>query len=286
MFGHNQIVGVKFFKDAPAKQLMVTSMFMTLQGEGPYRGHPAYFVRLAMCNLSCSFCDTFFDKGDWMTFEEIEARMKDDISKFFDGDVPSWARWQPGQTDIVLVVTGGEPTLQSNLVDFFDHFKNKFKTMQVESNGTQPLALGKEVTLVVSPKCLEKGGKAVRYLEPNQKTLDRADCLKFVMCEDQDSPYSSVPEWAHTWRLYSGKPVFVSPMNIYNDLPEQAKKLRAEKDDITIEERSTVDEVISWWEPGLLNMEDNQKNHEYTARYCIQNGFIFNMQQHLFAGVS
>ena len=60
MFGTNEIIGKKYFKDAPAESLFVTSMFFTLQGEGPYAGMPALFIRLAKCNLVCSFCDTFF----------------------------------------------------------------------------------------------------------------------------------------------------------------------------------------------------------------------------------
>ena len=76
MFGTNEIVGKKFFKNAPKNSLFITSMFLTLQGEGPYGGMVAFFIRTTKCNLACSFCDTFFDAGDWMTFEEIEAKIK------------------------------------------------------------------------------------------------------------------------------------------------------------------------------------------------------------------
>ena len=37
MFGKNEIVGQKFFKDADGLYY-VTSMFLTLQGEGPFAG--------------------------------------------------------------------------------------------------------------------------------------------------------------------------------------------------------------------------------------------------------
>ena len=73
MFGHNEIVGQKYFDNADDK-LFVTSIFYTLQGEGPYRGEPAVFVRFAKCNLNCGFCDTFFDDGDWLSIAEIESR--------------------------------------------------------------------------------------------------------------------------------------------------------------------------------------------------------------------
>ena len=82
MFGKNEIVGQKYFKDVAEDQLFVTSRFFTIQGEGPFRGKPAFFIRLAKCNLNCSFCDSFFDDGDWMTFDQIEAAIDQTISEY------------------------------------------------------------------------------------------------------------------------------------------------------------------------------------------------------------
>jgi len=302
MFGRNSIVGQSYFKDAN-ERLFVTSIFgVTLQGEGPYRGEPALFVRLAKCNLNCSFCDTFFDDGDWMTIPELEARIDQTISDYFKGNVPMWARELWGgvadpndlgkpqsalkKREMVLVVTGGEPMLQKNLVPFLERMNLKFAKTQIESNGTIVQNIPPETTLVVSPKCSEKNGQAVKYLEPRPEMLARADCLKFVMSSDENSPYNTVPEWALQWRARTGKPVFVSPMNIYNTLPQKSKQLRAEKNEITLEERSTVDEVISFWTPGLLNMQANQANHEHAGRYCATHGLILNLQVHLFCSLA
>ena len=290
MFGTNEIVGQKFFKDAPADSLFITSMFFTLQGEGPYGGMPAFFVRLTKCNLACSFCDTFFDAGDWMTFEEIEAKIKQSIRDYFKGEAPQWAVNEDGGPlfpGIVLVITGGEPTLQKNLTAFLERQVGDFKGVQIESNGTVNLEIPEGVTLVCSPKCSEKNGVAVKYLAPTKQILERADCLKFVMSADQNSPYCEVPDWAHEWKAKTGGEIYVSPMNIYNDLPHKAKVIRLEKQgEITIEERSTVDEVISFWEPGLLNMPANQTNHEYAAKYCMTYGFRLNLQVHLYASLA
>jgi organic radical activating enzyme len=300
MFGHNQIVGEKYFKDAGEK-LFVTSIFYTLQGEGPYRGEPAVFVRLAKCNLACSWCDTFFDDGDWLTIEEIDARIEKTISDYFEGDVPLWARELWGgvgvegdespmgplkKREMVLVVTGGEPMLQKNLVPFLEYMNKRFDKTQIESNGTIVQNIPAETTLVVSPKCSEKHGVAIKYLEPRPEMLARANCLKFVMSADAESPYSVVPDWALTWRQQTSNPVFVSPMNIYNSEPQKSKQLRANTNQITLAERSTVDEVISFWEEGLLNMPENQKNHEYTARFCAKHGLILNLQIHLYASLA
>jgi organic radical activating enzyme len=289
MFGKNEVVGQRYF-DKAGDKLFVTSVFYTLQGEGPYRGEPAVFVRLAKCNLDCSFCDTFFDDGDWFTIAELDAKINQVISDHFHGEVPVWAQFvQEGEftrkRNMVLVITGGEPMLQKNLVPFLAHMQHRFVKTQIESNGTIVQDIPDSTTLVVSPKCSEKRGVAIKYLTPKPEMLARANCLKFVMNADPESPYSSVPDWAHEFRAAGGT-VFVSPMNIYNSEPQKSKQLRASTNQITLQERSTVDERISFWEEGLLDMKANQANHEYAANHCAQHGFIFNMQLHLFASMA
>lgn len=290
MFGTNEIVGKAFFKDAPANKLFITSRFFTLQGEGPYAGRPAYFLRLAKCNLACSFCDTYFDAGEWQDFKQILDDVNIEVAKFFGDrhqEVPTWA-WPTPDRRIVLVVTGGEPSLQQNLAPFLDLANEVFYKTQIESNGTDVLkGLPSKTTLVVSPKCLEKDGKAVRYLTPRKEMLERADCLKFVMCaeSEQFSPYSKVPDWVHDWAMQTGKPVYVSPMNIYKQEPKKAKLIRDLGRNIDIDLRSEVNERISFWDEDLMDRSKNQLNHEYTAEYCMEHGFILNLQMHLYASL-
>jgi len=292
MFGTNEIVGKKYFKEAPPDSLFVTSMFFTLQGEGPHAGKVALFIRLAKCNLDCSFCDTFFDDGDWLNTTQIESRIYETICSFWNDkgeSAPTWAvngfNNYPG---VVLVMTGGEPLLQDNISAFMQRQLNHFGAVQVESNGVLDTVVPEGVTLVCSPKCLEKNGVAVKYLAPSKTILERADCLKFVMTAEEGNPYHTIPDWALEWkRTNPKKEIYVSPMNVYNDFPQKIKLLRSEKQgNITLEERSTVDEVISFWEPGLLNLKANQDNHEYTARYAIQNGLRLNLQMHLYASLA
>lgn len=286
MFGLNEIVGKKYFAEAGDK-LFVTSIFYTMQGEGPYRGMPAIFVRLAKCNLGCSWCDAFFDDGDWMTVDEVLESCEDEIHKFYDNDAPPEI-----YNKIVFVLTGGEPSLQQ-IYPLLDKASTLFGYTQIESNGVFAPEVPESTTVVISPKCNEKvdvseGFKRyvpTKYMEPNLDALARADCLKFIV-EDQpefDSPYQTIPQWAHDWYNRTGKPIFISPMNIYNKEPEKAKAIRAGKNRMELAERSTVDEVVSWWEKDLFNMEANQRNHEHAARYALKHGFIFQMQLHLFA---
>jgi 7-carboxy-7-deazaguanine synthase len=281
LFGKNEIVGQKYFDNAEG--VLVVSRFMTLQGEGPYRGYPAFFVRLAKCNLNCSFCDTFFDKGDWYSIDDLMREVNMAIAEHFNDNLP---RYMTGvKKQAVFVLTGGEPMLQKNIKQLLERANQEFEYSQIESNGIVAADIPDKTCLVVSPKCLQKNGISIKYLTPNQKTLARADCLKFVMSADQNSPYSSIPDWAFKWQSDTGRQVFASPMNIYNRSPQKFKE-EYSTTNINIDKRSKVDEVISFWEEGLLDMDANQKNHQYTANYCVDNGLVFNLQQHLYAGMA
>lgn len=290
MFGMNDIVGKSFFKDAQHDALLVTSRFFTLQGEGPFRGHPAYFIRLAKCNLACSFCDTYFDSGDWRNFSSLLAEADEVIHEFFKSrsmPTPVWA--QGVAKKMVLVITGGEPSLQANLSAFIAAAQPYFQDIQIESNGISILSdLPQNTCLVVSPKCLEKEGKVIRYLEPNKAMLERADYLKFVLSAPEDAryaPYSELPSWAHEWAEKTKKHIFISPMNCYKKEPQRAKTARDEGRQLTAAERSEINEVVSFWEPELLDLKKNQRNHEYAAEYCMKYGYVLNLQIHLFASL-
>lgn len=272
MFGHNEIVGQKAFPDDD--RLQVTSVFVTMQGEGPYSGLPAVFVRLSKCNLACSFCDTYFDAGDWFTFDELDAH----IDALLDGK-------RLKKADYVLIITGGEPMLQKALVPYLFKQDRKWRAVQIESNGIVVQPIPAAVTLVVSPKCLEKDGEAVRYIKPNPRMLERADCLKFVIEDNEGSPYHSIPDWALEWKAETENEVFVSPINVYNRAPRQAKVDRL-TNRTSLKDRSEIEEVISFWEPGLLNLHVNQANHRHAASYAIEHGLRFQVQAHLYAGVA
>lgn len=94
MFGKNKIVRARY--DEPTV-LHVKSVFYTLQGEGPYTGQPALFVRLAGCNLKCWFCDTDFDNGEPTDWQILAARV--------------YAQARLNKCNLV-VLTGGEPMIQ------------------------------------------------------------------------------------------------------------------------------------------------------------------------------
>ena len=279
MFGTNEVTGQKFFDKAPINSLLVVGIFYTLQGEGPLSGRPSVFVRLAKCNLTCSFCDTAFERGEWMTFDEVEQRAWHEMdSQVVEG--------HGDRSDVCLIITGGEPTLQPNLSGFLLHQAGKWSEVQIESNGLIERLLPLNTILVVSPKGTEpmlpvRGTlKRGHYRRPLPSVMQRADCLKFVVDADPLNIYHAVPDWAYQWMHEQEKPVYVSPMNHY----QEGKPLQLMKHAATLEHHS---EHIapSFWTPGLLDRTRNEANHQHAADLCLKYGYRLSLQTHLFVNL-
>ena len=133
---------------------LVKEMFgPTLQGEGAHAGTPCVFLRFAACNLACTWCDTDFAAEGATKLDAAQI-----VQRLIDLDVHG-AR--------VVIVTGGEPTLQwdAELADAL-HAAG-FRT-HMESNGTRALAA--PVTwLTVSPKPqFHTGSLALQQLPANE----------------------------------------------------------------------------------------------------------------------
>lgn len=144
MFGTNPIRRKSNFD---GDKLLVQDVFSTVQGEGPFAGAPAIFLRLAGCNLRCHFCDTDFEsrKKEWEMLELVRRI----LMLAHDGKV------YPTK---LLVITGGEPMLQNiePLIKEMTHNHNFL--VQIETAGTTwvpgivPLINTGLLTLVCSPK--------------------------------------------------------------------------------------------------------------------------------------
>jgi len=101
--------------------LQVHSIFKTIQGEGPFAGTPAIFIRLAGCNLMCPNCDTDYTSSRrYMSFDDI-------IKKVTELDDTSF-------TDLI-VITGGEPFRQ-DIKGLMCGLSECGYFVQVETNGT------------------------------------------------------------------------------------------------------------------------------------------------------
>ena len=115
--------------------LQLVEIFYSIQGEGTWTGTPAVFVRLAGCNLSCRFCDTDYAIKEFATVDDIVHRVRD-----AGGDCP------------MVVLTGGEPLAQKEVLSLIGALRNDGRRVHVESNGTIFTDLPADVWLCVSPK--------------------------------------------------------------------------------------------------------------------------------------
>lgn len=116
---------------------LVKEMFgPTLQGEGAHAGRPCVFLRFAACNISCAWCDTDFAAEGAVKLEADQV-----VARLMELDV---------HASRMVVVTGGEPTLQWD-AKLADAVRAAGFRAHMESNGTRVLAAPVD-WLTVSPK--------------------------------------------------------------------------------------------------------------------------------------
>lgn len=105
--------------------LNVSEVFTSIQGEGASAGQPSTFLRLAGCNLRCSFCDTPYswDFARYPKHEHVQRRTVADLA--------------PELEDAErLVITGGEPLLQQPELEALLQALPERPHVEVETNGT------------------------------------------------------------------------------------------------------------------------------------------------------
>lgn len=136
----------------------VSEIFDSVQGEGPSTGVPCTFLRLAGCNLRCTWCDTAYT-WDWSRYDyraEVQVLTLDVLATRL-------ARASR------LVITGGEPLLQQKaLVRLLERLPASLP-VEVETNGTQRASaalLARVEQWNVSPKLSNSAEASERRFVP------------------------------------------------------------------------------------------------------------------------
>ncbi len=193
MFGNNKIMKPEIHS---GETLDIQEIFPTLQGEGPYTGHPAVFIRLGGCNLACNFCDTEFESYKNYSLSEILDQVQK-LAKNSSGRV----------VRKLIVITGGEPLRQPIEKLCTELVKLNF-LVQIETNGTLYRELPAEIKIICSPK--SSNGK---YHQIRLDLLSRIDAFKFIISKT-DKNYQDVAEIGQS---QLGTPVYLQPMDEYDD---------------------------------------------------------------------
>lgn len=134
--------------------------FYTIQGEGFYQGHAAYFIRLGGCNVGCSWCDV---KESW------------DASVFPHVEVSSMVKRAKSSGAEIVVVTGGEPAMY-DLSKLTETLRKEGLQTNIETSGAYPIT-GKWDWVCFSPK---------KFKAPDRSVYSMANELKIIVYNKSD----------------------------------------------------------------------------------------------------
>ena len=151
--------------------LKIYETFSSIQGESTHAGRPCFFIRLAGCNLRCSYCDTAkawgMDSGREMSISELVTLAKNSGLKLVE-------------------ITGGEPMLQEATPELCRILLEQGFEVLMETNGSRPLSsLPEGVKRIIDWKT-PSSGETEQMLAENFQSLRQGDEVKFVIADDRD----------------------------------------------------------------------------------------------------
>ena len=154
--------------------LTVYEIYLSVQGESTHVGRACTFVRLAACDLRCSWCDTpyAFSGGRKMSVDDVVAEVERLGCRLVE-------------------LTGGEPLLQKDAVPLMARLLEQGCEVLLETGGHLPIHdVPDEVRAIVDVKC-PGSGEAARMHWPNLDQLSPHDEVKFVIRDRDDFDYAS-----------------------------------------------------------------------------------------------
>lgn len=140
--------------------LPVMEMFSSIQGEGYFQGHSAFFIRLAGCNVGCTWCDV---KESWDEKLHPAFDIETIVHEVKEAAIP------------VVIITGGEPLMHDCTI-LTQKLKNVGFNTHLETSGTYPIT-GKWDWICLSPK---------KFKPPLTENLLFAHELKVVIYHPSD----------------------------------------------------------------------------------------------------
>ncbi len=154
----------------PAKTLLIYEIYASVQGESTWAGLPCVFIRLARCNLRCTWCDTeyAFKGGEKMTLDQIMDQVK-------TYGIP------------LVELTGGEPLAQPTCIDLAQCLVDAQYEVLIETSGSLPIdTLPPAVARIMDLKCPDSGMCHRNLLENIDHLQPHRDEVKFVLASRKD----------------------------------------------------------------------------------------------------
>ncbi len=155
------------------ERLRIIEVYASVQGESTWAGLPCVFVRLAGCNLRCTWCDSEF------TFTGGEHRSIASVVQ------------QVHDMGIELVeVTGGEPLAQRQAIDLIQALLGNGHTVLVETSGSIDISEVPEGAHIIMDLKPPDSGEVDSNDMANLERLSAGDEVKFVLASRGDYEWS------------------------------------------------------------------------------------------------
>jgi 7-carboxy-7-deazaguanine synthase len=174
--------------------LVVNEIYLSLQGESTFAGLPCIFIRLAACDLRCSYCDTAyaFTEGEKKPLEDVQAevhRLAAPFNRVRSAECGMRNAREPSHAGYglpLVELTGGEPLLQRNSLPLMRALCDDGFTVLLETSGAHDIALvDPRVRRIMDLKC-PGSGEAARNRWENLPHLKSTDEVKFVIATRED----------------------------------------------------------------------------------------------------
>lgn len=189
-------------------KLPVIEIFDSIDGEGVFSGMLSSFVRLAGCNLRCSYCDTAYSfcikDAKSLSLKDILDSVKSIGFKH-------------------VTITGGEPLIHRHTIDLVRLLSNAGFYVNVETNGTLDVSdyVNHDKCTVTMDIKTPSSGHPGASLISNVSVLKPKDALKIVMskkdeCFVEDILSSIIPKC----------PVYLSPVYSEYDLKDMVNFMK------------------------------------------------------------
>jgi 7-carboxy-7-deazaguanine synthase len=145
--------------------LRIAEIFHSIQGEGQFAGTPSVFVRTTGCNLRCWFCDTRYaswePEGDFRTWEDVATEVR-----AYDCEH--------------VVITGGEPLLQPDIVPLTGQLDDWGRCITIETAATVERPVRAQL-MSISPKLSNSTPESGSWQQRHDRLRDRRDIVHQLM---------------------------------------------------------------------------------------------------------
>jgi 7-carboxy-7-deazaguanine synthase len=153
----------------PPGELLIHEIYLSVQGESTFAGLPCVFVRTAVCDSRCRWCDTphAFNRGERVTRAAVLER--------------ALAFGCP-----LVELTGGEPLLQPDVFPLVRELCDAGRTVLIETSGAHDVShLDRRAHIIMDLKCPDSG-ESHRNRWANLDALKPTDQIKFVIASRAD----------------------------------------------------------------------------------------------------